>query len=289
MSKKDIDDVTGVETTGHEWDGIKELNNPLPRWWLWTFYLCVIWAIGYMIAYPAIPLIKGSTPGLLGQTARGDVAIDIAQAHKAQKVFRDQIAAKSLEEIRKDEKLLQFARAGGKAAFAVNCIQCHGSGAQGGPGYPNLNDDDWIWGGDLKTIYTSIKHGIRFGPDDDTRVSDMPAFGADEILEKQQIVQVAAFVGQLAKQEVNAEDAKKGAAIYEENCASCHGEKGKGGRESGAPNLADAITFYGDTQKDYIRQITKPKHGEMPAWTQRLDDNTIKQLTLYVHGLGGGE
>jgi len=289
MSKKDIDEVTGVETTGHEWDGIKELNNPLPRWWLWTMYACIVFAIGYMIAYPSIPLIKGSTPGLLGWTARGDVAIDIAKAHTAQKVFRDQIAAKSLAEIRKDKKLFQFAQAGGKAAFAVNCTPCHGSGAQGGPGYPNLNDDDWLWGGKLETIYTTIQHGIRVEADDDTRTSQMPAFGADEILEKPQIVQVAAFVGSLSNQDVDAEAAKKGAAIFEENCASCHGDKGKGGREVGAPNLTDAIWLYGNKQADIISQVTKPKDGEMPAWAGRLDDNTVKELAIYVHALGGGE
>ncbi len=289
MSKKDIDEVTGVETTGHEWDGIKELNNPLPRWWLWTMYLCIIWAVGYMIAYPSIPLINASTPGLLGQTSRGDVAIEIAAAKKAQKVFRDQIASKSLVEIRKDEKLFQFAQAGGKAAFAVNCIQCHGSGAQGGAGYPNLNDDDWLWGGKLETIYTTIQHGIRVDSDDDTRTSDMPAFAGDEILEKDQIVQVAAFVGSLSKQEVDGDAAKKGAAIYEENCAACHGEKGEGNKELGAPNLADAIWLYGNKQAEIINQIGKPKHGEMPAWVGRLDDITIKQLAIYVHALGGGE
>ena len=289
MSKKEIDEVTGVETTGHEWDGIKELNNPLPRWWLWTMYACIVFAIGYMIAYPAIPLIKGATPGLLGWTARGEVAVDIAKARDAQKVFRDQIAAKSLADIRKDEKLFEFAQAGGKAAFAVNCTPCHGSGAQGGPGYPNLNDDNWLWGGKLETIYTTIKHGIRVESDEDTKTSEMPAFGADEILEKDQIKQVAAFVGSLSKQEVNAEDAKKGAAVYEENCASCHGEKGKGDKDVGAPNLSDAIWLYGKTQAEIINQISKPKHGEMPAWAGRLDDVTIKELAIYVHALGGGE
>lgn len=289
MSEKDIDPVTGVETTGHEWDGIKELNNPLPRWWLWTFFACIIWAVGYMIVYPAIPLIKASTPGLFGVTERGNVAIEIAKAKKSQKKFIDQIAAKSLEDIRKDQALFQFAQAGGKAAFAINCIQCHGSGAQGSAGYPNLNDDDWIWGGKLESIYTTIKHGIRFASDDDTRTSDMPAFGKDEILEKDQITQVAAFVATLSGQKADAESAKKGAAIFEENCAACHGEKGKGNKELGAPNLSDAITFYGDTEKDLARQVSNPRHGVMPAWVQRLDDVTIKELAIYIHALGGGE
>ena len=289
MSEKDIDQVTGTETTGHEWDGIKELNNPLPRWWLWTFYVCIIWAVGYMIAYPAIPLIKGATPGLLGVTNRGDVAIEIAKAKDAQKTFLDQIASKSLDEVRKDKALFQFAQAGGKAAFAVNCIQCHGSGAQGGPGYPNLNDDDWIWGGSLEAIYTTIKHGIRFDADDDTRTSDMPAFGKDEVLEKDQIKQVAAYVASISGQQSDAGEAEKGAAVFAENCASCHGEKGKGNHEFGAPNLVDAITFYGETQEALVRQINNPRHGVMPAWAGRLDDNTIKQLTVYIHALGGGE
>lgn len=287
--KKHIDEVTGVETTGHEWDGIRELNNPLPRWWLWTFYLCIIWAVGYMIAYPAIPLIKAATPGLLGVTDRGNVAIEIANAKKAQKKFVDQIAAKSLEEIRKDQALFQFAQAGGRAAFAVNCIQCHGSGAQGSKGYPNLNDDDWIWGGKLDSIYTTIKHGIRFDADDDSRVSDMPAFGKDEILEKEQILQVSAFVASLTNQEADKDLVVKGAAVYEENCASCHGEKGKGNHELGAPNLSDAINFYGGDQASFVRQINLPRHGVMPAWGHRLDDTTVKQLTIYVHSLGGGE
>ncbi len=287
--EKDIDQISGVETTGHEWDGIKELNNPLPRWWLWTFYACIVWAVGYMILYPAIPLINSATPGLLGVTERGNFAIEVAKAEKAQKKFVDQIAAKSLEEIRKDQILFQFAQAGGKAAFAVNCIQCHGSGAQGSPGYPNLNDDDWIWGGSLEAIYTSIRHGIRFAADDDTRVSEMPAFGRDEILEKEQVAQVAAFVVSLTGQPADADKIQKGAAVYEENCASCHGDKGQGSQEFGAPNLSDAITFYGDREKDIIRQVNSPRHGAMPAWAQRLDDVTIKKLAVYVHALGGGE
>lgn len=289
MSNKHIDEVSGVETTGHEWDGIKELNNPLPRWWVWVFFACIIWAVGYMIAYPAIPLIKAATPGVLGATSRGDVAIAIAEAKKAQKKYLDQIAAKSLADIRKDKALFEFARAGGKAAFAVNCIQCHGSGAQGGKGYPNLNDDDWLWGGKLETIYTTIKHGIRFVADDDTRTSQMPAFGKDEILENDQIKQVATYVASLSGQDVDKQDAKKGAAVFAENCASCHGEKGKGGREFGAPNLVDSITLYGGDVPDYIHQVTNPHHGVMPAWAGRLDDTTIKQLAIYVHALGGGE
>ena len=136
MAKRELDDVTGTETTGHEWDGIRELDTPMPRWWLWTYAACVIFAVGYVIAYPAIPLIHGATPGLLGYTSRGALQQEVADARLAQSAQLDKIKSLSLEEIRKDPKLLQFAVAGGKAAFSLNCIQCHGSGAAGGKGYP---------------------------------------------------------------------------------------------------------------------------------------------------------
>jgi len=289
MAKKDIDHITGTETTGHVWDGIKELNTPLPRWWLLTFYACIIWAVGYMILYPSIPLIKGSTAGLLGYSSRADVAADIAAAKTAQSKYLDRVAEMSFAEIRKDPALFEFAVAGGAAAFKVNCVQCHGSGAQGGPGYPNLNDDDWLWGGKLEDIETTIRHGIRFASDDDTRVSEMPAFGADEVLETPQIRDAAEFVLKLSGQKFDAAAAERGAAVFAENCVACHGENGEGNREAGGPSLRDAIWFYGGEKKQIVAQITKPKHGVMPAWGHRLDNTTIKQLTLYVHSLGGGE
>jgi cytochrome c oxidase cbb3-type subunit 3 len=165
MSEKHIDDVSGVETTGHVWDGIRELNNPLPRWWLWTFYLTIIWAIGYMFLYPAIPLINGATKGYLGYSSRADVVAELADAKAAQGALLEKIAATPVEEIAGDQELLQFAIAGGSSAFKVNCAQCHGSGAAGSAGYPNLNDDDWIWGGTIDQIYLSIAHGIRYEDD----------------------------------------------------------------------------------------------------------------------------
>ncbi len=289
MAEKDIDQISGIETTGHEWDGIKELNNPLPRWWLWTFYVTVIWSLGYVIAYPAIPLISSATSGVLGYSSRAEVADEITKAKVAQSGLLGRIETSSLDEIRKSPELLQFARAGGKSAFSVNCVQCHGSGAAGSPGYPNLNDDDWIWGGKLEDIYITLKHGIRFQWDDDTRVSDMPAFGTDELLEKDQINDTAAYVRKLAGLEHDAAAAERGLPVYAENCAACHKETGEGDREQGAPNLKDAIWHYGSSQEEIVTQISKPRHGVMPGWVNRLDDNTLKQLTVYVHSLGGGE
>lgn len=289
MAEKEVDAVTGTETTGHEWDGIKELNTPLPRWWLWTFYACCAWALVYCILYPAWPLVTSATSGVLGYSSRAEVAVEIATAKAAQSENLDRINSLSLSDIRSDTRLATFAIAGGRSAFAVNCSQCHGAGAAGSPGYPNLNDDVWLWGGTLDDIYTTIAHGIRFAEDDETRVSDMPAFGKDQILEAAVISDIVEHVLSVSAQEHDAAAAARGAEPFAENCASCHGDNGQGIRELGGPALNDALWHYGGDRTAIMAQINNPKHGVMPAWAHRLDDGTIKQLTLYVHALGGGE
>ncbi len=290
MAKRELDDVTGTETTGHEWDGIRELDTPMPRWWLWTYAACVIFAVGYVIAYPAIPLIHGATPGLLGYTSRGALQQEVADARLAQAAQLESIKSLSLEDIRKDPKLLQFAVAGGKAAFSLNCIQCHGSGAAGGKGYPNLNDDDWLWGGTLDQIHTTLQHGIRYTSDSDTRQSLMPSFGADGILKPEQIDDAAEYVLKISGQKNNDDTAAlRGAEVFKDNCAACHGDTGQGNREFGAPRLTDAISLYVTDKASIVAQIKRPRQGVMPAWGARLDEATIKQLTIFVHELGGGE
>lgn len=289
MSKRDLDDVTGTETTGHEWDGIKELDTPMPRWWLWTYAASVLFSIGYVIAYPAWPMIHGATPGLLGYSSRAELKQEVANAKLAQSAQLDKIKTLSLDDIRKDPKLLQFAVAGGKAAFSLNCIQCHGSGAAGGKGYPNLNDDDWLWGGTLENIHTTLQHGIRYTADNDTRQSLMPSFGADKILKPEQIDDVAEYVLKISGKPNNDVAALRGAVIFKDNCAACHGDKGEGKHEFGAPRLTDAITLYVTDKASIVAQIKKPRQGVMPAWSARLDEATIKQLAIYVHELGGGE
>ncbi|MDF1734321.1 MAG: cytochrome-c oxidase, cbb3-type subunit III [Minwuia sp.] len=289
MSEKKTDEVTGIDTTGHEWDGIRELDNPLPRWWLWTFLACIVWAFGYMVFYPAIPLVSEATPGVLGYSSRASVHQDIQEARVAQSEMISKVDSLALADIRNDADLLQFAINGGRAAYSVNCSQCHGSGAAGSPGYPNLNDDEWIWGGNLESIATTLQHGIRHPGDDDTRFSEMPAFGRDGILDKEQVKAVANRVLALAGQPHDTELATAGTELYADNCAACHGETGKGDREQGAPNLSDAIWLYGSSEAEIARQIHAPRHGVMPAWGDRLDPVTIKQLTIYVHSLGGGE
>ncbi|MDP3526311.1 MAG: cytochrome-c oxidase, cbb3-type subunit III [Hoeflea sp.] len=287
MSEKHIDDVSGVETTGHEWDGIRELNNPLPRWWLWTFYATIIWAVGYMFMYPAIPLINGATKGYLGYSSRANVVADLADAKAAQGVMLEKIAATPVEEIAADQELLQFAIAGGSSAFKVNCAQCHGSGAAGSVGYPNLNDDDWLWGGTIDQIYLSIAHGIRYDGDDDSRQSEMPAFG--DILEPAQINEVVSYVVSLSSTPSNPALVDAGQAVFAENCAVCHGENAEGLQELGAPRLSDAIWLRGSTEAEIASQIRAPKHGVMPSWVDRLGEPVIKQLAVYVHTLGGGQ
>ena len=289
MSSKEIDDVSGTETTGHEWDGIKELNTPLPRWWLWTFYATIVWAVGYMVLYPAIPLVTGSTKGVLGYSSRADVAREIAEAKTGMAGLLDKVGSMALEDIRKDPDLFQFAVAGGRSAFSVNCVQCHGSGAAGGKGYPNLNDDEWLWGGSLDAIHTTLVHGIRFEGDDDTRVSDMPAFGRDGVLDTAQIDDVAEHVLALSGQEHDQAAAERGTAIFEENCAACHGAQGEGIADVGAPALSNAISLYGGDKASIVETVTNARRGVMPAWGRRLDDATLKQLAVYVHSLGGGQ
>lgn len=285
--EKHIDELSGVSTTGHEWDGIRELNNPMPRWWVRSFYACIIWGIAYTIAFPAWPMIETATQGVLGYSSRGELRKDLERAAASQADKMTAIESKSLSEIMAEPVLLQFAVAGGSAAFKVNCIQCHGSGAQGSAGYPNLNDDDWLWGGDIDTIYQTIAHGVRFTGDDETRVSEMPAFG--EMLEPAQIKAVAAYVASLSGTPSDAALAETGSTVFAENCAACHGEDGRGIREMGAPNLSDAIWFYGATEAEIAAQIRAPRHGVMPAWKERLGDAAVKQLAIYVHSLGGGE
>jgi cytochrome c oxidase cbb3-type subunit III len=293
MSKQiERDAVSGTETTGHEWDGIKELNTPLPRWWIYTFYATVIWGLGYTVLYPAWPMISGATPGLLGYSSRADLVKTIDEAKLGQKAQLDKIAAASVDDILKDPDMLAFARAGGAAAFKVNCVQCHGSGAAGSAGYPNLNDDEWIWGGTAEQIHTTLQNGVRYALNGDTRDSLMPAFGADGLLKPEQITDVAHYVVSLSGGEgVEPAAAERGKLVFTENetCAACHGADGKGTRDLGAPNLTDKIWLYGGTVDAVKAQVTKPRHGVMPAWSQRLDATTVKQLAVYVHTLGGGE
>jgi cytochrome c oxidase cbb3-type subunit 3 len=289
MADKHIDELSGVETTGHEWDGIRELNNPLPKWWLYIFYACVVWSIGYYVAYPAIPLVSSYTKGLLGYSSRAEVAKEVAAAKEAQSEYLQKLDAASLEDIRTNPELLEFAMAGGRSAFNVNCSQCHGTGAQGNVGYPNLNDDEWIWGGSLEAINFTITHGIRNTQSDQSRINQMPAFGRDQILTSEQIDQVAEYVLSLSGNATDQAAAEAGKPLFEDNCVACHESGGVGNTELGAPALNNNVWLYGGDKSTIVETIANSRAGVMPAWGKILDSATVKQLTVYVHSLGGGQ
>ena len=284
---KDIDKTSGVETTGHEWDGIKELNNPAPRWWLWVFYLCIIWAVGYWILYPAWPTLSGNTKGALAWTEYKKLAGDQSEIAVRQSIYLQKFSKASFHEIMNNPELYAFAIAGGKAAFKDNCAQCHGTGAAGSKGYPNLNDDDWLWGGGLDDIFYTIKNGIR-STGAETRISQMPSFGKDGILKPDEINSVVDYVLTLSGGDKKS-TYDQGAQIFKQNCAACHGAEGKGGREFGAPNLTDHIWLYGGDRATVYETVFFARKGVMPTWEGRLNENTMRELAVYVHELGGGE
>lgn len=282
-----VDSATGVSTTGHEWDGISELNNPLPRWWLWVWYASIIWAVGYWILFPAWPLISSATPGLLGWHSRSAVAVQIADLQALRAESAAKLTNASLEQIEQTPALLSLARAQGRVAFADNCAPCHGAGGGGTTGFPNLNDDDWLWGGSLEQIQQTISYGIR-SSDPDTRQGSMPAFGKDGILQRPEISAVADYVRTLSGIAKPGADFAKGKEVYAANCAACHGDDGKGNLELGAPNLTDGIWLYGSDKATIEAGIINGRGNVMPQWHTRLDPTTIKALTVYVHSLGGG-
>ncbi|MBI5320591.1 cytochrome-c oxidase, cbb3-type subunit III [Bradyrhizobium sp.] len=285
----EIDKVTGTSTTGHEWDGIKELNTPLPRWWVWTFYATIFWSIGYWIVYPAWPLVSSYTTGMFNYSSRADVAVELANLAKIRGEKMVKLAATPLAEIEKDPAMLALARASGKAAFGDNCAPCHGTGGAGAKGYPNLNDDEWIWGGKPDQIEKTIQFGARSGHAK-AHEGAMLAFGKDGVLKPAEIVTVANYVRSLSGLSTGAGyDAAAGKKLFADNCASCHGDAGKGNQEMGAPNLTDKIWLYGSDEASLVETITNGRAGVMPAWVGRLDPATIRALAVYVHSLGGGQ
>lgn len=289
MATKEKDAVTGTETTGHEWDGIKELNTPLPKWWLYVFYITIVWAVVYMVLYPSFPMGGTYIEGVMGYSQRQEVEQEVKEARSEHSDILNGIAQTEVTKIPDNPDLLNFAIAGGSSAFLDNCAPCHGSGATGGPGYPSLQDDAWLWGGKLEDIHYTLLHGIRHEADPDTRFNQMPAFGRDGLLTQKQVDQVAEYVLSLTDRANDQEAAKAGEVIFNEQCTSCHQEGGVGDMSQGAPALNDNIWLYGGTKHDIIDTVNNSRAGHMPAWQDRLDPETIKMLTVYVHSLGGGQ
>ncbi len=288
MAKKSQDNHE-VETTGHEWDGIEEYNNPLPRWWLWAFYATIVWGIWYTIAYPAWPMISGATQGYLGYSTRANVQTEIEAAEAANSEINERLASVELAAIPGDDELAGYARSAGEAVFNTWCVQCHGREGGGATGYPTLSDDAWLWGGSMEAIHTTVTHGIRNDEDPDARYSAMPAFGSDELLTEEEVVQVVNYVMSLSGEPQDVEAAEAGAEVFEYNCAACHGEQGMGMVEQGAPNLTDAIWLYGGDYDALYETVWNSRFGVMPPWQERLSEAEIRAVSAYVHQLGGGE
>jgi cytochrome c oxidase cbb3-type subunit III len=285
-----------VGTTGHVWDGVEELNNPLPRWWVYIFYATIVWGVIYTILYPAWPLPSGATQGVLGFSTRAQVAEDIAALNAKNAVLMDQLAAADLTTLEPNSELYNFAVNGGGAIFRANCSQCHGSGAAGvqASGYPSLLDDDWLWGGTIEDIAYTVTHGIRNEQSPDTHWSQMPAFG--ESLTPEEIDALVNHVLAISGQDHDAALAATGSTLFLDNCAACHGDNGEGMKDVGAPNLTDAIWLYGGDADTLRHSITYARFGVMPAWSEDyrqggggLTQAEINAVATYVHQLGGGE
>ena len=284
-TKIEKDAVTGRDTTGHEWDGVKELNTPLPTWWVYTFYACIVFAVVYSVLYPSWPWLSGHTTGLLDYTNRTQLTQDLSEQAKDRSKFVDRIRTASFEDVRKDPELFNFALAGGRSAFQTNCMQCHGAGGAGSKGFPTLVDDDWLWGGKIDQIYKTIQFGVR-NANENSRQTMMPRFGTDEIMTP---AQVGTVTDQVLSFSGHGKATPEGAKLFQEQCSACHQATGKGNQEMGAPDLTDGIWLYGGDRASIYRTIFNARNGSMPAWSERLDEATMKMLALYVHALGGGK
>lgn len=276
-----------AETTGHAWDGIEEYNNPLPMWWVWVFVACIVFSAGYMIYYPFWPSIQSYS----GYSSRADLMHDVEAAKAAQAPMDNQVAGTPVEGINNDPNLRQYAIESGRALFAMSCVQCHGAGGAGAKGYPNLLDDEWLYGGTLGDIVTTITHGIRSTDDAETRdVGMMMAYGKDGVLTDDQITDVINYIKTLAYGYKGNDSTARGATVFADNCAACHGEQGQGGRDFGAPPLNNPIWLYGGDTATLHETIYGGRAGVMPSFSKRgLSDADIKKLAVYVHSLGGGE
>ena len=290
MAEKEIDQPTGVETTGHEWDGIKELNNPLPRWWVIVFYVSIVWSVVYWVFMPSWPGINGYLKGVRNHTERENIDIAMADlaAQRSEQMGR-LLDVGNIADIEKDPELLQYTLKAGESLFGDNCATCHGAGGQGAKGgYPALVDDDWLWGGSLTDIQQTIRYGIR-SDHAEARFNLMQAYGRDGLLPAAQIDDLVEYVASLSGGEANEEAVGRAAPVFAQQCASCHGADGRGDQAQGAPNLADHIWLYGGDKLTIRQTLYEGRGGVMPHWSDRLSEEQVTALAVYVHSLGGGE
>lgn len=289
MAVEERDPVTGRETTGHEWNGIKELDTPVPRGVLMFLIVTHIWAIAWWFFVPTWPLGTTYTKGLLGVDQKTTVEENIARAQAARSVWTSRLESEPYEEILADPSLMAIVRSSGHQLFGDNCAACHGIDGRGRAGYPDLTDDDWIWGDGPETIEQTMRVGINTRHPD-SRIGQMPAFGRDGILEREHVGSVAAYVYSLSNPDYSTPQTidriEAGRTVFAENCASCHGEDAAGDREVGAPNLADNRWVYGGDLQTIIASVHGGREGHMPTWDERLSNLDIRTLALYVHDMG---
>jgi len=288
MTERETDEISGVETTGHEWDGVRELDNPLPRWRPWVFYLCIAVAIGYWVLMPAWPGLTSYSKGILGQSDRAAVVQDLKGLQTLRGAQAARLKTATLAEIETDPQLQSYALAVGQSVFGDNCATCHGTGGTGGKGYPNLRDDVWLWGGTLDDIHHTLNVGIR-SENPETRFSQMPAFGKDQLLTAAEISDLTEYVVALSGRKANPNAVARATPVFAAQCVACHGAEGKGDPLQGAPNLTDADWLYGSARADITGQIVNGRGGVMPTWQARLSPETIKALAVYIHANAGGQ
>jgi cytochrome c oxidase cbb3-type subunit 3 len=285
------------ETTGHSWDGIKEFNNPLPRWWLWTFYATIVWGIGYTVLYPAWPLVEGATPGILGFSTRANVAEDIQRIRRYERrcahAYRRGGTGRDQPHRQPGSLQLRDPGRGGDLRHVVLAVPRVRCGRRSGLGYPNLLDDDWLWGGTIEDIHMTISHGIRNEDDMNARYSEMTAF--EGILTDDEIGAVVQYVRNISGQEHDGAMVELGGQVFYDNCASCHMDEGTGDQFLGAPNLTDAIWLYGGSEEAIEYTVRNARFGVMPPWSAdasdagRLSEAEVRSVAVYVHSLGGGQ
>lgn len=287
MAVGERDPHTGLYTTGHEWDGIKELNTPIPRIVKLCYAITFSVAVLLWVLYPAWPLVTDYTKGVLKtsqqQVLQGQLDAGVEQRAR----WSDRIAGADLASLAADPEIGAIVARAGKTLFDDNCAVCHGSAARGGPGFPNLTDGTWLWGGSPEEIHETLRVGIN-STHDETRASQMLAFGQDQVLVRAEIRQVIAYVRGLSGLEApDPASAEAGAALFVEHCASCHGEAAKGDKTQGAPDLTDDSWIYGGDRETVYTTVFHGRQGHMPHWGERLGPVQLKLLALYVHGLGG--
>lgn len=285
MAVEKRDPLSGEMLTGHEWNGIWEINTRIP-WPYWAFLIAAfLFSVGYWILMPTWPLGKTFTKGMLGHDVRAETLDRVKSAADARSVWTDKIATLGFREIAGSEELMNYVREDGHRLFGDNCAACHGIEATGGLGFPDLVDKDWLWGGTAAQIFFTITHGVNSEASDEAHVSEMMAFGRDGILDREEVVAVANYVKSLSTPEWAKNQPKRiahGQEIFAEQCATCHGDDARGSHEMGAPDLTDDIWLYGGDINTIYTTIYGGRHGEMPAWGPRLTEVDRKILTLYL-------